>query len=221
MEIAEDEIVTLDEPMSALYTVGGPIALMVFFFGLVSLVFILIPYEDKAMTFDLRELPVAAQRGIGMSVIMFGIAFVFGGFEAYYMMQIHGSVKEYFDNMSDAKLIAVTHAHLFGFTTTYFIIGIPFSLHFSHFKPYQYIFPTGLAASLTDMASWWGIKYVSDNFEIVTQFCGIVFSVCYMFMLIALVRTLFFPKLRWFSDRYNTERKKQIAGKKLSRREHD
>jgi hypothetical protein len=46
-------------------------------------------------------------------------------------MGLHGSAEAYFAQMGVGKLIAFTHAHLFGFTTSFFIIGIPFSLHFN------------------------------------------------------------------------------------------
>jgi hypothetical protein len=103
--------------------------------------------------------------------------------------------------MSLGKLIAFTHAHLFGFTTSFFIIGIPFSLQFSHLWPYQWIFPIGLAASLTDVISWWGIKYGAPSFEWVSMFCGVLFSASYLWMLIGLERVLLFPDVIWISDK--------------------
>ena len=38
------------------------------------------------------------------------------------------TAEAYFAQMSLGKLVAFTHAHLFGFTTSFFIVGIPFSL---------------------------------------------------------------------------------------------
>ena len=108
--------------------------------------------------------------------------------------------------MSLGKLIAFTHAHLFGFTTSFFIVGIPFSLQFNHLKSYQWVFPAGLAASLTDVMSWWGIKFISINFEWVSIFCGITFSISYLWMLIGLLRTLLFPEVIWASDKDKTAR---------------
>ena len=204
--IPESELVHTPPPKPAWMTVGGPIALLLAFFALFFGVRALIPFRQTALAFDLHDLPVAAQRGIGMAVIMFGIAFCFGGLEVHYQLQLHGSNEAYFQQMSLGKLIAFTHAHLFGFTTSFLVIGIPFSLHFHRLKVYQAIFPLGLAASLTDVASWWGIKYVSNNFEYITWWCGAVFSICYMWMLIGLSRVLFFPKVTWLADRINAER---------------
>lgn len=198
--IAVEELIIVPPPKPALMTVGGPLALLGFFCGSLFLVKWLIPFRQSASTFDLHDLPTAAQRGIGMAVVLFGIALVFGAIEAHYQINLHGGAKAYFQQMGTGKLIAFTHAHLFGFTTSFFIIGIPFSLHFSRLKVYQWIFPIGLVASLTDIISWWGVKFVSENFQYVTWACGAVFSICYMWMLVGLVRVLFFPSVKWLPD---------------------
>ncbi len=207
--IPQAALIHTPEPKPDWLLYGAPIALLGFFFCFCLIVKWLIPFKETDMHFDLHSLPVAAQRGIGMAVILFGIAFCFGGLEAHYQMTLHGSAEAYFAQMGVGKLIAFTHAHLFGFTTSFFIIGIPFSLHFNRLKIYQWIFPLGLAASLTDVMSWWGIKYVSPHFEYVTWWCGFVFSACYLWMLVALVRVLFFPHVKWFPDFINEDRQKQ------------
>jgi hypothetical protein len=203
--VSESETIKVEPPKPAWIQIGAPLAVLGFFFGLVLTVFKMIPYRDTKIHFNLQELPVAAQRGIGMAVIMFGISFGFGAFEARYQIGLHGSAEAYFHEMGLGKLIAITHAHLIGFTTSFFIIGIPFSMHFKRLKIYQLIFPLGLAASLTDIISWWGIKYVTSNFEYITWWCGAVFSICYIWMLIGLVRIIFFPKVHWFPDYINDE----------------
>lgn len=199
-------IVELPPEKSNWLAVGGPIALVVLFFGMLVQVRWLVPYGTHALDFNLRDLPPAAKRGIAMAVGMFGIAFCFGAAEIWYQLRLHGSAEAYFAQMSLGKLIAFTHAHLFGFTTSFFIVGIPFSIQFNHLKSYQWVFPVGLAASLTDVLSWWGIKYLSPNFEWVSMFCGIVFSVSYLWMLIGLLRTLLFPEVIWISDKDRAER---------------
>ncbi len=205
--IADAALVHLPPPKPEWMTIGGPIALLVFFFLLIYLVYKLIPFRETEIHFDLHDLPVAAQRGIGMAVILFGIAFAFGAAEAHYQLGLHGSAEAYFQQMGIGKLIAMTHAHLFGFTTSYFIVGIPFSLHFHRLKIYQWMFPLGLAASLCDIIAWWGLKFVSGNFEFITWWCGFIFSFCFSWILVALVRVLFFPKIRWFPDYVNEKKR--------------
>ena len=198
--IAEEQLILVPPPKPAWMTVGGPLALLAFFIGVCWLVKWLIPFKQTASAFDLHDLPTAAQRGIGMAAVLFGIALMFGAVEAHYQINLHGGALAYFQQMGPGKLIAFTHAHLFGFTTSFIIIGIPFSLHFSRLRVYQVIFPIGLVASLTDIISWWGIKYVSGNFEYITWGCGAIFFMCYMWMLIGLVRVLFFPGVKWWPD---------------------
>ncbi|MCP5161490.1 MAG: hypothetical protein H7A00_07460 [Hahellaceae bacterium] len=207
--IEEAALVHVEPPKPAWMTIGGPIALLSFFFLFCGLIRWLIPFRQTALSFTLHDLPVAAQRGIGIAVVLYGIAFCFGGVEINYQMSLHGSAEVYFQNMGLGKLIAFTHAHLFGFTTSFFVVGIPFSLHFNRLKIYQWMFPLGLAASLTDVISWWGIKFVSGNFEYVTWWCGTVFSISYVWMLIGLVRVLFFPKVKWLPDFINEKQQKR------------
>jgi len=198
--IAEESLIIVPPPKPAWMTIGAPLALVAFFFGACLIVHWVFPFRQTGLEFNLHDLPIAAQRGIGMAVVLYGIALVFGAMEAHYQVNLHGDAVAYFEQMGLGKLIAFTHAHLFGFTTSFFIIGIPFSLNFGRLKVYQWIFPIGLIASLTDIISWWGMKYVSANFEYITWGCGLVFTVCYMWMLIGLVRVLFFPRVKWFPD---------------------
>jgi hypothetical protein len=195
------EVVELPPEKSAWITVGGPVALLLFFFTLDFLIWWLVPFSEGSIELNLRDLPPAVKRGIAMAVVMFGIAFCFGASEIVYQLKLHGSAEAYFAQMSLGKLIAFTHAHLFGFTTSFFIVGVPFSLQFNHIRLYQWVFPVGLAASVTDVMSWWGIKYLSPNFEWVSMFCGVLFGVSYLWMLIGLLRVLLFPEVIWASDK--------------------
>lgn len=200
------EIVELPPQKPAWQTIGGPIALIGLFFFILLFFWWMVPFREHTLDVNLHELPTGAKRGIAMAVGMFGVAFVFGASEIWYQLKLHGSAEAYFAQMSLGKLIAFTHAHLFGFTTSFFIIGIPFSMQFNHLWPYQWVFPIGLSASVTDVISWWGIKYVSSNFEWVSVFCGILFSLSYLYMLIGLQRVLLFPEVIWRTDKDRAER---------------
>ena len=204
--VAASEIVLLPPEKPAWSTIGGPIALALFFFALNLVIWWLVPFSSHSIDINLRNFPPAAKRGIAMAVVIFGIAFVFGASEISYQLKLHGSASAYFEQMSLGKLIAFSHAHLFGFTTSFFIVGIPFSLQFNQLRVYQWVFPVGLAASLTDVMSWWGIKYVSANFEWISLFCGLLFTVSYLWMLIGLLRVLLFPEVIWGSDKDKEQR---------------
>ena len=142
--VESKEVVELPPEKSPWITIGGPLALLVFFFALDLAIWWLVPFSDHSIELNLRELPPAVKRGIAMAVVMFGIAFCFGASEIAYQLKLHGSAEAYFAQMSLGKLIAFTHAHLFGFTTSFFIVGIPFSLQFNHIRLYQWVFPVGL-----------------------------------------------------------------------------
>jgi hypothetical protein len=208
--IAAEAVIELPPEPSAWLSVGGPLALIGFFFFLLGVFWWLVPFKDHTVDINLHCMPTGVKRGIAMASVLFGIAFCFGASEIWYMLGVYGSAEAYFAQMSLGKLIAFTHAHLFGFTTAFFIIGIPFSLHFNHLWPYQWIFPIGLAASVTDVMSWWGIKYVHIHFEWVSMFCGILFSASYLFMLVGLLRVLLFPEVIWVTDKDREERLAQV-----------
>lgn len=196
----DEGLVEVPEEPGLLVTIGGPAALLLFGIALVGSMRWTIPFKGDVKPTLLYHMPVGIRRGIAMAVTMYGIAFALGASEIAYQLHIHGSAEEYFANMSLGKLIAFSHGHLFGFTTSFLIIGIPFSLQFAHMRYYQIIMPVGLGAALIDVMSWWGIKYVHINFEFVSMVCGILFSLSYLYMLIALIRVILFPHIIIFSD---------------------
>lgn len=204
--VVSDAVVELPPPPSRWITVGGPIALIGFFFLLLLVFWWMVPFRAHTADINLHHLPTGVKRGIAMATVLFGIAFAFGASEIWYQLQLHGSAEAYFAQMSLGKLIAFTHAHLFGFTTSFFIIGIPFSMQFNHLWPYQWVFPVGLSASVTDVMSWWGIKFLAPSFEWVSVFCGILFSLSYLYMLVGLLRVLLFPDVIWATDKDAQER---------------
>jgi hypothetical protein len=207
--LAGEQLVEVPPAAGPWLSIGGPIALIAFFFLQMFFYWWMVPFQLSKVDINLHDFPTGVKRGIAMALMLFGIAFCFGASEIWYQLRLHGSAEAYFEQMSLGKLIAFTHAHLFGFTTSFFIIGIPFSMQFNHLWTYQWIFPLGLAASLTDVISWWGIKYGAPSFEWVSMFCGIVFSASYLWMLIGLERVLLFPDVIWLSDKDREQRLEQ------------
>lgn len=215
--VVSDDVVVVPEEKSAWITVGGPIALVLFMGFTLWLNWVLMPYSPKSVDVNLRHFPPAAKRGMAFAVCLFGVAFAFGASEIWYQLQFYGSSDAFFAQMSLGKLIVMTHAHLFGFTTAFFIVGIPFSMQFNNLYVYQWVLPVGLSASFIDVLSWWGIKYLSPNFEYVSMLCGILFSVSYLWMLIGLLRVLLFPEVVWKSDKDRVERLERIMTKRAIR----
>jgi hypothetical protein len=218
--VATDDVVVVPEEKSKWITVGGPIGLVLFMGFTLWLNWVLMPYSAKSVDINLRHFPPAAKRGMAFAVCLFGVAFAFGASEIWYQLQFYGSSEAFFAQMSLGKLIVMTHAHLFGFTTAFFIVGVPFSMQFNNLSVYQWVLPVGLSASFIDVLSWWGIKYLSPNFEYVSMLCGVLFSVSYLWMLIGLLRVLLFPEVVWKSDKDREERLNRIREKRRSRLRH-
>lgn len=219
--VVSDAVVELPSPPSRWITVGGPLALIGFFFLLLLVFWWMVPFQAHTADINLHRLPTGVKRGIAMATVLFGIAFAFGASEIWYQLRLHGSAEAYFAQMSLGKLIAFTHAHLFGFTTSFFIIGIPFSMQFNHLWPYQWVFPIGLSAAVTDVMSWWGIKFLSPSFEWVSIFCGVLFSLSYLYMLVGLLRVLLFPEVIWVTDKDAEERLSERREQKEAAQHHE
>ncbi|MGH6629766.1 MAG: hypothetical protein ACREB3_08550, partial [Burkholderiales bacterium] len=210
-------LVELPPEKSKWLTVGGPILLGLFLVVLLWLNKLTVPFTVSKVGLNLHQYPTGVKRGLALAVISFGIAYCLGASEIIYQLHMNGSAEAYFHNMSLGKLIAFSHAHLFGFVTSFLIVGVPFSMQFNHLQAYQWFLPVGISASMTDVISWWGIKYISVNFEYISMVCGILFAFSYLYMLIGLLRVLLFPHVIWFSDRDAAERRNQLEQSKLRR----
>ncbi len=217
--VESENIVVIPPEKSKWITVGGPIALLGFGVLLLWLTKVLIPFDKHTVDINLRNFPTAAKRGMALAVVLFGVAFAFGASQIVYQLAYFDNSAQYIASMSVSKLIVMTHAHLFGFTTAFFIVGIPFSMQFNHIRLYQWIFPIGLAASLVDIMSWWAIKFIDHSFEAVSLVCAFLFSGSYLWMLIGLLRTLLFPEVIWASDKDKNERLKKLREKRNAMRE--
>ncbi|WP_370262449.1 hypothetical protein [Limnobacter sp.] len=217
--VSAEAVVVLPPEAPLWISVGGPVALVLFGVLLLYITKWLIPFEKHTVDINLRNFPPAAKRGMALAVVLFGVAFAFGASQIAYQMQFFDNSAQYIASMSTAKLIVMTHAHLFGFTTAFFIVGIPFSMQFNHIRLYQWVFPIGLVACLVDVMSWWGIKFVHHSFEWVSMLCALLFSGSYLWMLIGLLRTLLFPEVIWASDKDKGERLQKIKAKKTASKE--
>lgn len=181
---------------------AAPIGLILLFFIILLFFRQMVPFKPHREYPLLHDYPTGVVRAIAMASLFYGIAFGLGAYRAYLGVEFYeGTSADYFANMDKMKLVGFSHAHLFGFTTSFLIIGIPFTLNFAHIRLYQLILPIGLTASFIDVASWWGIKYISPNFIWASIFCATLFTLSYMIMLIGLLRVSLFPGIRWRTDR--------------------
>jgi hypothetical protein len=203
-------VVEVPPEKSKWLTVGAPFALVAMAAFILLFFKFTVPFTTSSVSLNLHHYPTGVKRGLAMAVVFFGIAFAFGASELVYQLKMQGSAEEYFRNMSLGKLIAFTHAHLFGWTTSFLVVGVPFSMQFHHVRFYQWLFPLGLTAAITDVFTWWGIKYVTPNFEYVSMGCGVVFSLTFLYMLGALLRVILLPNVILPTDEDAVERTAEI-----------
>jgi hypothetical protein len=86
---------------------------------------------------------------------------------------IHGSAHEYFQYMTNARLLGTSHAHLFGYTMMYGIIALLAALSGAREGLKAALVAILSWAGLFDVLSWWGMKHLSGRFEWLAMLTGI------------------------------------------------
>ena len=168
--------------------ISGVIGLIIFFFASVVLVKKILPVSKKKRTYlSIKDFPPGIQRGIGYSTVLYGISFVLGFASTVYHLHINEGMVNYFKNMGLGKFFGVSHAHIFGLTTSFLIVGIPFTLKYPTNKIYQWFLPLGLTMVFVDVFGWWGVRFIGARFELISIVAGLTFGGLYLIMLIGLV----------------------------------
>ncbi|MCP4446524.1 MAG: hypothetical protein GY811_14435 [Myxococcales bacterium] len=90
----------------------------------------------------------------------------------YQTSEVHSSVMEYFEYMSYARLLGLSHSHIFGFAMMYSAIGLLVCMtDRSEFVKCGLI-ATILWCGIFDVASWWGMKHLSESFHLLSYMSG-------------------------------------------------
>ncbi|MEQ9537433.1 MAG: hypothetical protein RIU46_11890 [Deltaproteobacteria bacterium] len=84
----------------------------------------------------------------------------------------NASAYEYFQYLSTARLFGISHAHLFGFAVIYGFNALLLSLSGAAERTKCLLVATICWSGMFDVLSWWGIREVSENFEIVSIVSG-------------------------------------------------
>lgn len=190
----EGAVETAPVAQSAWVLWGGPIALFGLFFLLLLVLKFFFPFKHSPERFNIQTYPVGVKRGLVLALITYAIAFLLGAVDIIYQTTvINSSTEEYFNNFGMGRMFGFTHGHLFGLATSFIIIGVPFSMQFSHSPWKQWTLTIGMAAAITDVISWWAIKLIGPSFELVSAIMGVVFSLSYLYMLTVLLAVLVFP----------------------------
>ncbi|MBI4368952.1 MAG: hypothetical protein HY547_01840 [Elusimicrobia bacterium] len=86
------------------------------------------------------------------------------------------SAGEYFYYMSLPKLVATSHAHLFGHATMYGLTSAVFSMTRLRGRAKTFIIGAALCGGLIDVPSWWMMKYYGDKWEAFAALSGALYS---------------------------------------------
>lgn len=145
----------------------------------------------------LSAFPAAAKILITIVLFMFTLVHVLGLWDAYLQThEVFESAEEYFGYMKLAKLVSLSHPHLFGFALMYLLVGGLF-IFTSWSEPVKsLILAIPILSALFDVLSWWMIKMVSSDFELLTIFTGIAFGTGFGLM------TLLILKEMWLGSRH-------------------
>lgn len=139
----------------------------------------------------LSGFPASAKVLITLVLLMFGLVHAIGLWDAY--LQTHlvfESAEEYFGYMKLAKLVSLSHPHLFGFALMYLLVGGLFILTTWSEPVKAFIVAIPLLSATFDVLSWWMIKMVSADFELLTLFTGIAFSTGFGIMTLLILQEM-------------------------------
>ncbi len=118
----------------------------------------------------LAELPPALRCVALMAFISICLVQVLGATNAYvHTRVVNDSLTSYFQYLSWAKLIGISHSHIFGFFVIYSVLGLLLACSDAPEQLKCYLVSFALWAGIFDVGSWWLIKEYSAVFEYVSM----------------------------------------------------
>jgi hypothetical protein len=85
---------------------------------------------------------------------------------------VQPSAYDYFQYLSWARLLGMSHAHLFGFMVLYGSLALLFGLSSAPERVKHLLIPIVLWAGIFDVLSWYGMKGLSGRFEWLAMVTG-------------------------------------------------
>lgn len=107
--------------------------------------------------------------------------------------RVDSSAQEHFAYKTFAALLRMAHQHTFGHGTMYFLTGALFLLCG---LPNRIAVPVVTGAFLgawLDHASWFGLKYFSARWELLSMASGAAYAACFAFMAAAILWRMWVP----------------------------
>ena len=155
---------------------------IVFFFGFLAVLAVFIGYltlrkkNEWKPPVVLADFPDSAKMSLTLLLAAYGLVHAMGVGEAYLKSRNDfTSAGEYFYYMSLGKLVATSHAHLFGHGTMYFLTSALFLFSSVSERTKTLLIGLAMSSGLLDVASWWMLKYHGDVWEIFAVLAGILY----------------------------------------------
>lgn len=97
----------------------------------------------------------------------------FGAASAYVQTRVvQPSAHDYFQYLSWARLMGMTHSHIFGFMVLYGILALLFAISSAPERVKHLLIAIVLWAGIFDVMSWYGLKGLSGRFEWLAMVTG-------------------------------------------------
>lgn len=152
-----------------------------------------LPPEDALIS----NWPSGLRAALWPLLAAFALTHAFSAGSVYYNTSIaNPTTQAYFESLGIGRLSSLSHAHLFAHATMYFLLAVLVQFAGGGLLVTAYAPLAALWAGVFDVVSWWGLKKISANFEILSAACGMLFSVGFLIMAFAILRASFGFKAR-------------------------
>jgi hypothetical protein len=157
----------------------------------------------------LKYWPDSAKTLTTLILIGYGLVHLFAVLEAYMQSRVaFGSAAEYFFYMKPEKLVATSHAHIFGHGTMYALTCVLFLFSSVSERWKVAAICLALAGGLLDVPSWWMIKYAGAKFEVFSIVAGMASAAGWISMAGRILYEV------WFQKEADHESRKDGMGKR-------
>lgn len=145
--------------------------------------------------FKIRQAPLGFKLLVTVFLIGYSLAQILGMTMAYLETRVvNTSAEEYFFYLKPTKLVSLSHPHLFGYATLYFLTGLLFLFSERGRFLKTWLPAVTVLAALLDICTWWGIKYISPKLEILAALFGIIFAGGFAIMALTILYDMWLMK---------------------------
>lgn len=138
--------------------------------------------------------PAALKAALFPLLISYALTHAFSAGSVFYNTKVaNPSTESYFQAMGVGRLLSLSHAHLFAHATMYFLLAALVQFTGRGRLVTVYAPLMALWAGVFDVVSWWGFKKVSPSFEVLSAMCGSLFSLGFLVMAFAILKSAVTP----------------------------